>query len=105
MRAQGLPEPVRESMRRVAGRSVRALQRQSEIPILSENLPALDLFLACQTQWRVAGMAGMPMGLDYVAVDIVRRELGLKASDVMWRVRAIEAGALEQWQRQRETAN
>ena len=32
--------------------------------------PAFDLFTACATQWRVAGMGGV-LGLDYKAVQVV----------------------------------
>ncbi len=40
--------------------------------------PAVELFMACQTQWRT-GMAGAT-GLDYVAVGLVAKTLGIKLS-------------------------
>lgn len=39
--------------------------------VLPENWPAVKLFLACGTQWRTAGMAGVVIGLDYSAVAVV----------------------------------
>ncbi|MGH6879277.1 DUF1799 domain-containing protein [Hypericibacter sp.] len=36
--------------------------------MLAENWPALSLFLDAQTQWRHAGMSGIPTGLDYPGV-------------------------------------
>lgn len=38
--------------------------------VWADNWPALDLFLRCQTQWRVGGSGGV-IGLDYVAVAAV----------------------------------
>jgi len=35
-----------------------------------ENTRAVDLFLACRTQWRVGAMGGV-FGLDYPGVDVV----------------------------------
>ncbi len=39
-----------------------------EFEVLPENWPAAELFLVCATQWRVAGMSGIPIGLDYAGV-------------------------------------
>jgi hypothetical protein len=33
-----------------------------------ENIPAVELYLAAETQWRHAGMNGVPTGLDYAGV-------------------------------------
>ena len=41
-----------------------------------ENVPSALLFLACDTQWRYAGMNGVPTGLDY---DGVRAVIELQA--------------------------
>lgn len=43
------------------------------VEILPECMAAVELFLACSTQWRVAGQAGLPIGLDYAAVAVVAR--------------------------------
>lgn len=45
--------------------------------LLPENEAVADLFLACSSQWRIAGM-GTPIGLDYA---------GLRAALSMMRVR------------------
>ena len=47
----------------------------SELEIWPENWPALRVFLAMQTQWRV-GMAG-PVGLDYGVLRLVERRIGI----------------------------
>jgi hypothetical protein len=36
-----------------------------------ENIPAVELYLAAETQWRHAGMNGVPTGLDYAGVRAV----------------------------------
>lgn len=46
--------------------------------MLEENWSAVQLYLAVQTQWRVAGMGGVLIGLDYAAVDVVMRRLGFE---------------------------
>lgn len=38
---------------------------------------AVRLFDAVATQWRVAGMDGVALGLDYSALDIAARWLGI----------------------------
>ncbi len=38
-----------------------------------ENWPAVELFLACATQWRVDGMSGAVLGLDYQGVEALMR--------------------------------
>lgn len=58
----------------------------------------MRLFLAVQTQWRHAGMSGLPVGLDYVAVraamdmsDVAPAE----CPDAFARLRVIEVAALK----------
>jgi hypothetical protein len=62
------------------------------------NWPALQAFLACETQWRVVarGMAGVLewLGLDYVAADVVLRRLGLD-DEAFEGLQVIEAAAVE----------
>lgn len=54
----------------------------------------IELFFACNTQWRV-GMAGA-IGLDYVAVETVIRRLRLKISPEQFRLfQVMEAEALK----------
>lgn len=38
-----------------------------------ENWPAVELFLGCATQWRVDGMSGAVLGLDYQGVEALMR--------------------------------
>ena len=46
------------------------------VELWPENVPSALLFLACDTQWRYAGMNGVPTGLDY---DGVRAVMELQA--------------------------
>ena len=45
--------------------------RDDNFEVLPENWEAVQMFMRCQTQWRV-GMAG-PIGLDYGAVNWLLR--------------------------------
>ena len=77
-------------------------RRNPPFDLHGDNISAVDLFLFCQTQWRTGGMGGRT-GLDYPAVISVMREQGLprrEREDLLWRVRAIEGGALGEWARQ-----
>lgn len=50
----------------------------------TEYQAPIELFLACYTQWRT-GMAGA-IGLDYVAVDVTRKMLGIKLKPEQFRL-------------------
>lgn len=64
--------------------------------LLPENWPAMRLFLAMDTQWRRAGMTGVPTGLDYAAIPAVAGMLGLPADeDLLARLRVLEAEAVK----------
>lgn len=70
----------------------------SPCEVMHENWLALEVFLQCQTQWRmIAGMAGaFYQGLDYPSVETVIR-LTLprkKRRKVFHAVQLIEQGAL-----------
>jgi len=68
----------------------------TSVPVLSCNWPAVRLFLAASTQWRRAGMAGLPAGLDYPAVATTAAWLGIAIDeDLLWRLRVLEAAALD----------
>jgi len=41
------------------------------VELWPENVPAVLLYLSCDTQWRYAGMNGVPTGLDYAGVRAV----------------------------------
>jgi hypothetical protein len=54
----------------------------------------VQLFIACGTQWRI-GMAG-PTGLDYVAMAVVARAMGVKLTAArMDGIRVMESEALK----------
>jgi hypothetical protein len=64
--------------------------------VMRENWDALMLFLACGTQWRHAGLAGEPVGLDYAGVAVVASAHGLALDRALLRkLGDIEAGALD----------
>lgn len=61
-----------------------------------ENWPAVQVFVACGTQWRRTGREGRMCGLDYAAVEAVMRMLGTpEPAATFGRVRAMEAEVLE----------
>lgn len=56
----------------------------------------MALFLACGTQWRRAGMTGIPAGLDYAGVEAAARARGVAwTDDLLSRLRIMEGAALE----------
>lgn len=80
-----------------------------DVLVWPDNLPALNVLIAMGTQWRTAGMAGMPAGLDYSAIT----PLHLHACDVSeeaWAahvfadLRIAEGAALEQMAENRKSA-
>ena len=55
------------------------------------------LFLASSTQWKYAGMAGTPTGLDYPGVEAAARLLGREMTPELFRdIRVMEAAALDE---------
>jgi len=63
--------------------------------VLKSNWKALTLFLASSTQWRTAGMAGAYIGLDYTAMNIVAKAIGVKINrNVLWGISIVEAEAI-----------
>lgn len=46
-----------------------------------ENIPAVELYLAAGTQWRYVGIAGAPVGLDYVGVRTLMELRAVPASE------------------------
>ncbi|WP_035573005.1 DUF1799 domain-containing protein [Halomonas halocynthiae] len=66
--------------------------------VWQEHTEALDVFLACRTQWRIiAGMSGAHhQGLDYTALESVMRMKRVEDPDeTLAQIQHIEAGALE----------
>lgn len=63
--------------------------------VWAPNWPAVLLFLASETLWRAVGTMGRPIwiGLDYAAVEITERRLGIEG--VAWRdLQEMESAAL-----------
>jgi hypothetical protein len=81
-------------------RSCRAKRRSDdrcepcpEVAVFPENVPAVDLFLDVQTQWRV-GLGGA-IGLDYVGVEAAARLLGVPLGrDLFERLQVLEMSYL-----------
>ncbi len=71
-----------------------------DFAVMPENWQALEVFLSCQTQWKiVAGMGGcFYQGLDYPALESVlnlRVSKRKKRAKLFRQVQLIERGALE----------
>jgi len=79
-------------------------QPQGPLDIMAQNVRAVRLFEALQTQWRVTALSTMNMarlirtGLDYTAIAPVAAMSGLKVkkSDFT-RLRVMEITALNAW--------
>jgi hypothetical protein len=70
-----------------------------EVDIWPDNVPATNVFIAMQTQWRVS--FGGRTGLDYNALPTVFRMTGLPRKDwsaVFEDVRVMEAAGLKAMQ-------
>ncbi|WP_024328862.1 MULTISPECIES: DUF1799 domain-containing protein [unclassified Thioalkalivibrio] len=68
-------------------------ERDEPIDVWPENWDAVEVFLRCQTQWRV-GMAGAT-GLDYAGVDVALRRYGPDdPDDCFERVQHLETATL-----------
>lgn len=63
---------------------------------LKENAEAWSLFIASGTQWRMSGgQISSPTGLDYVAVDLLRKARKIPPSKQLWeKLTILEAEAL-----------
>ncbi|MBX9702389.1 MAG: DUF1799 domain-containing protein [Acetobacteraceae bacterium] len=65
------------------------------VEVWPENWSAVRVFVAMDTQWRRAGMTGIPCGLDYAAIPPVAGMLGVAAdADLLARLQVLEAEAL-----------
>ncbi|MBZ9574420.1 DUF1799 domain-containing protein [Modicisalibacter sp. MOD 31.J] len=73
-----------------------SLRRPVTFPVLPENWEALQIFLACQSQWRVSPM-GVLTGIDYGSVSAVMQMRQVPPTEQAKRldeVQRIERGAL-----------
>lgn len=62
----------------------------------------MQVFVACDTQWRHVGMTGITTGLDYPALEAVMRMMAIDDTrDTFERIRTMESGALEALREQR----
>lgn len=65
--------------------------------------PAFDLFTACATQWRVAGLGGV-LGLDYKAVQVVAEWIGVVVNRAIFDdLRVMEAEAVRLFRKGQES--
>lgn len=70
-------------------------RRARPLELLPECVPAVELFLACETQWQRAGMSGIPTGLDYAGVAAVAAMLGRRVGRGLFAdLRTMENAAL-----------
>lgn len=75
---------------------------EDEFGIWPDNVPAVETFIAMQTQWRV-GMAGAT-GLDYTALPAVLSLVGVPADehpDTFDCLRVMEAQAMTEMEKRR----
>ncbi|MFA7333652.1 MAG: DUF1799 domain-containing protein [Kiritimatiellia bacterium] len=70
------------------------LPEEDCFPVWEENWPAIQLFLAVNTQWLFAGM-GTVIGLNYQSVEFVLKLYKYKKRDEIFSdLQLIERGAL-----------
>lgn len=80
-----------------------ATEGRQSFDILPENWEAVNVFLACSTQWR-RDRNDMNTGLRYEALDMVlRRKWVSDADDAFWRVRVMEDAALKEFSKAMKT--
>lgn len=73
-----------------------AAARRRPLEIWPENWDAVTVFLAADTQWRHAGLAGVPVGLDLAGVAAACRFVGVApTADLLGRLRVLERAALK----------
>lgn len=77
-------------------------RRRDEFFVWEDNRAAAELFLALSTQWRTAGMDGVPTGLDYAAIPATARMRATKMTPALFAdIRLMEHAALDAWAEQR----
>ena len=73
----------------------RGMSPPAVFEVMPDNVPALEVFLHLDTQWRV-GPTGMPIGLDYGAVETVLRLMETEdGRSVFEDIRIMERAALD----------
>lgn len=87
----------------VAAASARAPRA---VAVAAENWDAVRVFLNADTQWRTAGLSGVPIGLDYVALHLASQALGVAwTGRLLDKLRVLEAEALRALAERRERAS
>lgn len=82
---------------------MRIEQPESGFDLWQENVSSLALFVACSTQWRRAGMSGVPVGLDYAGVDAAARMTGVEITPARFAdLQIMEMAALSVWAEEQE---
>lgn len=78
---------------------VAALEADEHFEVWPENWLTLEVFIACQTQWRyLSGMSVEKTGLDYTAVTALMNAWGVEDTrEVFDGVRLVEATVLSVW--------
>jgi hypothetical protein len=70
-------------------------------PVWEENWPSIQAFLKVRTQWRRDG--GVPVGLDYTAVDVALRRARMDDADRMFEdIQLMETVIIAEWGKQRQ---
>jgi len=73
------------------------------VEVWAETWPALQVFMACGTQWSI-GPAGLPVGLRYEVLPFLMKCHGVKKkdrADMLNDLKTCERTALDAWSRQR----
>jgi hypothetical protein len=92
MRAMGASPEIQAQWAARAERNA----KEAEFPVLPENLEAVRLFCAASTQWRRAGMGGVPLGLEYPGLESAARMMGVGMTPELFEsVRVMEFAALK----------
>lgn len=89
--ALGLPPEIAGAMSARVER-----QAEAECEVMPVNWGAVRVFFAMGTQWRRAGMVGVPVGLDYAALPVACGALSIVLDEpLLARLRVLESAAAE----------
>lgn len=93
LKAFGAPEEIVQAW---TPRDIQVQDTNPDLfPVMEENWPAAQIFLASDTQWRTAGMDGTATGLDYAGVRAAAAAIDITLdADTFTRLRLMEVTAL-----------